>query len=83
MSTGSVHAVATLCVEVTEGGMRSYVSVSGKVSVRRPPEAADLHALDTKYSRDDYAEGWDDEASATAVMIKISPQRCIAWTDWD
>lgn len=73
----------TLCVEVTEGGMRSYVSVSGQVSVRRPPEAADLHALDQKYSRDDYAEGWDDEAAAAAVMIKISPQRWIAWADWD
>jgi general stress protein 26 len=73
----------TLCVEVTEGSIRSYVAISGQATVRRPPEAADLHALDKKYSRDDHAEGWDDKSYASAVMIKISPQRWIAWADWD
>ena len=73
----------TLCVEVTEGGLRRYVSVSGHVSVRRPPEAADLRGLDMKYARADYADGWDDESLAAAVMITISPQRWIAWADWD
>jgi len=73
----------TLCVEVTEGSTRSYVSVSGPVAVQRPPEATDLRALDVKYSRADFAEGWDDESFASAVMIVVSPQRWIAWADWD
>jgi hypothetical protein len=33
---------ATLCVETTDGSVRSYVSVSGPVTVRRPPTAEDL-----------------------------------------
>lgn len=73
----------TLCVEVTEGSTRSYVSVSGPVTVRRPPEAADLRALDERYSREDFAEGWDDESFAAAVMIIIAVERWIAWADWD
>ena len=73
----------TLCVEVTEGSTRSYVSVSGPATVHRPPEAADLRALDKKYSRDDFAEGWDEESFASAVMIVVDTQRWIAWADWD
>jgi hypothetical protein len=73
----------TLCVEVTEGSTRSYVSVSGPATVQRPPEAADLRALDERYSRDDFAEGWDAKSFAAAVMIIISIERWIAWTDWD
>lgn len=73
----------TLCVEVTEGDTRSYVSVSGTATVHRPPEAADLRALDKKYSRYDYAEGWDDESFSSAVMIVVSTERWIAWADWD
>ena len=73
----------TLCVEVTEGNTRSYVSVSGSTAVHRPPEAADLLELDKKYSRHDFAEGWDDESFASAVMIVVDTQRWIAWADWD
>ena len=73
----------TLCVEVTEGNTRSYVSMSGPVITHRPPEATDLRTLDEKYSREDFAEGWDDDSFASAVMIVLSPQRWIAWTDWD
>jgi general stress protein 26 len=73
----------TLCVEVTEGSTRSYVSVSGPATVKRPPEAADLRALDQRYSRHDFAEGWDDESFAEAVMITIAVDRWIAWSDWD
>jgi hypothetical protein len=73
----------TLCVEVTEGGTRSYVSVSGPVTTRRPPAVSDLRALDRRYSRDDFVEGWDTEAFAAAVMIIIAVDRWIAWTDWD
>ncbi|HEU4540912.1 MAG TPA: pyridoxamine 5'-phosphate oxidase family protein [Jiangellaceae bacterium] len=73
----------TLCVEATDGSTRSYVSVSGPVTVHRPPEAADLQALDNKYSRDDFAQGWDDESFASAVMIVVSTQRWISWADWD
>lgn len=73
----------TLCVAVTEGTARSYVSVSGPGTVHRPPEVADLLALDKSYSREDFADGWDDESFASAVMIVISTERWIAWTDWD
>jgi hypothetical protein len=73
----------TLCVDTTEGNTRSYVSVSGPATVRRPPEAVDLRALDEKYSRDDFAEGWDDESLASAVMIGVMIERWIAWADWD
>lgn len=73
----------TLCVEVTEGSTRSYVSVAGPANVRRPPDASDLRALDERYSRDDFAEGWDDEFHASAVMIVLAPERWIAWADWD
>jgi general stress protein 26 len=73
----------TLCVETTEANTRSYVSVSGPVTVRRPPETADLRALDEKYSRDDFAEGWDEESLTSAVMIEIEIERWIAWADWD
>jgi nitroimidazol reductase NimA-like FMN-containing flavoprotein (pyridoxamine 5'-phosphate oxidase superfamily) len=73
----------TLCVEVTKASTRSYVSVSGPTIVQRQPDAADLRALDERYSRDDFAEGWDAESFAAAVMIIISIDRWIAWTDWD
>jgi hypothetical protein len=73
----------TLCAEVTEGSTRSYVSVSGPASVERPPSATDLRALDRRYSRHDFAEGWDAQSFAGAVMIVISIDRWIAWTDWD
>ena len=73
----------TLCVEVTEASTRSYVSVSGPAIVQRPPDTADLRALDERYSRHDFAEVWDAKSFAAAVMIIISIDRWIAWTDWD
>lgn len=73
----------TLCVETTEGRTRSYVSVSGAVTVRRPPEPDELRALDERYARDDFAVGWDAEAFALAVMVVVSIERWIAWVDWD
>src|SRR6266700_1063647 len=45
---------ATLCVEVTDGNIRSCVSISGPVTLRRPPAAQDLLALDERYSRTDF-----------------------------
>ena len=73
----------TLCVEATDGNSRSFVSVSGPVTVQSPPGAADLRALDAKYSRDDFANGWDDASFGSAVMIVLTIERWIAWTDWD
>lgn len=73
----------TLCVESTEGHTRSYVSVSGAATVRHPPEAADLRALDQRYGRDDFAAGWDDVSFASAVMIVVAIKRWIARADWD
>jgi hypothetical protein len=73
----------TLCVEVTEGSARSYVMLAGPVAVHRPPDPEHLRALDSKYSRDDFAGGWDDESTASAVMIVLAPERWVAWVDWD
>ncbi|HYO20031.1 MAG TPA: pyridoxamine 5'-phosphate oxidase family protein [Dermatophilaceae bacterium] len=73
----------TLCVETTDGHIRSYVSVSGAVRVLRPPEAGDLRALDRRYARDDFAPGWDEESFASAVTIVVAIKRWIAWADWD
>lgn len=74
---------ATLCIEVTDGPVRSFVSVSGPVSLRRPPTPQDLVALDQRYSRTDFSSGWDDAAFAAAVMLLLHPDRWIAWADWD
>jgi nitroimidazol reductase NimA-like FMN-containing flavoprotein (pyridoxamine 5'-phosphate oxidase superfamily) len=74
---------ATLCVEVTEGSARSYVSVSGPATVQRPPATADLQALDERYARNDFAGGWEPDAFADAVLVVLSIDRWIAWTDWD
>ena len=79
ISTGQ----GTLCVETTQGSTRSYVSVSGSVTVRRGPEARDLRALDQRYARQDFVAGWDDESFASAVMIVVRIERWIAWADWD
>jgi hypothetical protein len=77
----------TLCVEVTEahtvGTIRRYVSVSGPVAVHGPPDASDQRAFDEKYSRDDYGDGLDEESFGPAVTIILSPDRWIAWADWD
>ncbi|MEV6849512.1 pyridoxamine 5'-phosphate oxidase family protein [Actinoplanes sp. NPDC051411] len=72
---------ATLCVDLTEETVRSYVSVSGPVSIRRTLPAPDLLALDLKYGRTDYAAGFDDYPDA--VMLVLRAERWIAWADWD
>jgi nitroimidazol reductase NimA-like FMN-containing flavoprotein (pyridoxamine 5'-phosphate oxidase superfamily) len=72
-----------LCVETTDGHTRSYVSVSGAVSVLHPPEANDLRALDRRYARDDFASDWNQESISSAVMIVVAIKRWIAWADWD
>lgn len=74
---------ATLCVEVTEGSVRSFVSVSGPVTARRPPPVADLMALDERYGRSDFSSGWSGDAFAAALMLVLRPRRWIAWADWD
>ncbi|MFD0516622.1 pyridoxamine 5'-phosphate oxidase family protein [Paractinoplanes durhamensis] len=74
---------ATLCVDVTDGPVRSYVSVSGPVTTRRPPPMADLVALDEKYGRDDFAGGWDADDLAAALLLVLRAERWIAWADWD
>jgi Pyridoxamine 5'-phosphate oxidase len=73
----------TLCVEVTDGGARTYVSLAGSATTRRPPATTDLRALDQKYARDDSAQGWDPAELAAAVMVIIAIDRWTAWTDWD
>jgi hypothetical protein len=78
---------ATLCVEVTDesprGSVRSFVSVSGPVTVRRPPAHEDLVALDERYGRTDFSAGWDEAAFAASVLLALRPERWVAWADWD
>jgi hypothetical protein len=74
---------ATLCVEVTEGPVRSFVSVSGPVVSRPPSMAGDLEPLDERYGRTDFSSGWDEAAYADAVLLILRPDRWIAWADWD
>ncbi len=73
---------ATLCVEVTNGTERRYVTVEGPVRVERPATAQDVTALDEQYSRSDTA-AWTDSDFATEAMIVLQPARWIAWSDWD
>lgn len=75
--------LATLCVDVTEGPVRSYVSVSGPVVIRRSLPAGDLVALDEKYGRTDFAAEWTPAALAEAVLLVLRADRWIAWADWD
>jgi hypothetical protein len=71
---------ATLCVDLTEGPVRSYVSVSGPVSLRHTFPTPDLSGLDAKYGRSDYAAGFD---FPDAVLLVLRVERWIAWVDWD
>ena len=87
--TGSVKALnvdrggrGTLCVAVTSGPERRYVTVEGPARVQRPATAHDLAALDEKYSRTDTA-GWAGADYAAEAVIVITPARWIAWSDWD
>ncbi|GIF24020.1 hypothetical protein Ate02nite_67500 [Paractinoplanes tereljensis] len=70
---------ATLCVEVTDDTVRSFVSVSGPVTTRRPPPPGDLAALDEKYGRSDFAT----VDSPDALILVLRAERWIAWSDWD
>jgi hypothetical protein len=71
---------ATLCVEVTDGPVRSFVTASGPVEILQPPPPADLAALDQRYSRTDFSSL---AGSPDAVMLVLRPDRWIAWMDWD
>ena len=74
---------ATLCVEVTDGPVRNYVSVSGTVTTRQPPSPEDLLAIDTRYGRHDFTVGWDAADLAACILMVLQPQRWTAWSDWD
>jgi hypothetical protein len=70
---------ATLCVDITEGPVRTYVSVSGPVGIHRTLPPSDLESLDRKYGRSDYLSfDYPD-----AVMLVLRVTRWIAWADWD
>lgn len=71
----------TLCVEVTNGPERRYVTVEGPACVERPATAHDLTALDEKYSRTDTAD-WTESDYAGEATIVITLARWIAWSDW-
>jgi hypothetical protein len=51
--------------------------------VQQPPDPEELAALDERYSRTDFASGWDAGAFESAVMLRLRPSRWIAWADWD
>lgn len=72
----------TLCVEVTHGSERRYVTVEGAVRVERPARPDDVTALDQQYSRTDTAD-WTESDYANEAMLVMRPTRWIAWSDWD
>lgn len=75
-------ARGTLCVEVTDGSERRYVTVEGAVRVERPARPDDVTALDQQYSRTDTAD-WTESDYANEAMLVMRPTRWIAWSDWD
>jgi nitroimidazol reductase NimA-like FMN-containing flavoprotein (pyridoxamine 5'-phosphate oxidase superfamily) len=72
----------TLCVEVTEGSQRRFVTVEGPIRVERPARPDDVTALDERYSRSDTAD-WTESDYANEAMLVLRPTRWIAWSDWD
>lgn len=74
---------ATLCVEVTDGPVRNYVSVSGTVTTRQPPAPEELLAIDERYGRSDFSSGWDAADLAATILLVLQPLRWTAWSDWD
>ena len=74
---------ATLCVEVIDGPIRNYVSVSGTVTTRQPPPPEELLALDKRYGRSDFTSGWDASDLAACILLILKPVRWTAWSDWD
>lgn len=87
--TGSVKASnvdrtgrGTLCVEVTNGSERRFVTVEGPIRVERPARPDDVTALDERYSRSDTAD-WTESDYANEAVLVLRPARWIAWSDWD
>ena len=72
----------TLCVEVTHGSERRYVTVEGAVRVERPARPDDVTALDQQYSRTDTAD-WTESDYTSEAMLVMRPTRWLAWSDWD
>jgi Pyridoxamine 5'-phosphate oxidase len=74
---------ATLCVEATfDGRDRRYAMAEGPVRVERRVTPADVAALDRRYGRQD-AGDFDAADYADSVMVVLTPERWIAWSDAD
>ena len=74
---------ATLCVETTiHGADRRYATAEGPVHLERPITVEDLAALDRRYGRSD-AVGFDAADFTDAVIMVLSPESWIAWSDAD
>ncbi len=73
---------ATVCIETTIGGTdRRYVSAEGPVSAE-PVTQSDLMALDRHYGRSD-ATTVDLKELTNSMMLVLTPQRWICWSDAD
>ena len=72
---------ATLCVHVTlAGDDRRYVTLEGPVRVEPAVQRQDLARLDRKYDRDD-AAFFEAPEYRDSVILVLSPERTIAWSD--
>ena len=74
---------ATLCVETTVNGIdRRYATAEGPVRIERPVSAKELMALDQRYGRQD-TDPFDEHAYANSVIMALTPEHWIAWSDAD
>jgi Pyridoxamine 5'-phosphate oxidase len=73
---------ATLCVEITSGPERRYVTVEGPVRVERPAKPSDVTALGEHYSRTDTVDWTESDYAGEAILV-LTPARWIGWSDWD
>lgn len=74
---------ATLCVDTTVNGTdRRYATAEGPIRVERPVSIDDLAAFDQRYHRHD-AEAEGERAYANSVLLVLTPESWISWSDAD
>jgi hypothetical protein len=74
---------ATLCVETTVNGSdRRYATAEGPVRIEGPVSANELMELARRYSREDPGPFYE-HTYANSVIVVLTPERWIAWSDAD
>ena len=74
---------ATLCVETTVNGTdRRYAMAEGPVRIEGPVSANALMELAQRYGRQDL-DPFDEHTYANSVIVVLTPEHWIAWSDAD